>query len=68
MAHRVKTYELWHAASNNSYAFFERGAPHRGQLEPDAELVWTVEAASWDEACTKRNEHLGYEPYKPMAD
>ena len=38
----------------------------QGAIEPDAELIWTVEAESWNEACTRYHEFMGYEPYKPM--
>lgn len=30
--------------------------------------TWEVEADSWEEACTKLHEHMGWEPYQPMED
>jgi hypothetical protein len=31
-----------------------------------AQLVWSVEADSWEEACTAWHEHKRWEPYVPM--
>ena len=31
-----------------------------------AELVWSVKAESWEQACTAWHEHKGWEPYVPM--
>lgn len=64
-----KTYELWHSSTSNSHTFFESGHPDRSVvLEPDAVLIWTVTADSYDEAQAKKNEYLGWAPYKPIAD
>jgi hypothetical protein len=35
-------------------------------MEDATELIWTIEANSWDEACVKYHELQGWEPYKPM--
>ena len=29
-------------------------------------MIWTAEAETWEEACFKRNEYLGWSPYRPM--
>ena len=36
--------------------------------EPDAELLLNIEAESADEACSQRNDFLGWEPYVPMSN
>jgi hypothetical protein len=60
-----KRYELWR--EGNSYSFFpEDSESARRLLEPGAELVWEVEANSWEEAQARKHEFLGWEPYKPM--
>ena len=60
-------YELW--KEPDGYSFFPEGnASAKGLLSCQAELVWTVEADSWDEANRKKNEFLGWEPYAPMKD
>jgi hypothetical protein len=59
-------YELW--KRGDSYSFFPcDNVSARKLLEPDATLVWTVEAGSWDEAQRLKHEFLGLEPYKPAA-
>ncbi len=56
-------YELWKEA--DGYSFFPEGnASARALLASDALLIWTVEAADWDNAQTKKHEFLGWEPYK----
>jgi hypothetical protein len=63
----LQTYELWQHESD--YTFFpERNADARGRLPPGAVKIWSVEAASWNEACSKKNEFLGWGPYEPLDD
>lgn len=58
-------YELWQL--EDGYEFFpESNTSAKDSLSPEAKLIWTVEAVSWDEAQTKKHEYLGWEPYKPM--
>ncbi len=62
-------YELWHSATENAFTFFpSESSPTQGALEPDARQLWTVEAATWNEAQAKKHEFLGWEPYIPMED
>lgn len=64
----MKKFDLWFASSTNSYTFFESGAHHEALLDKDAKLIWSVSAKNYNEACAKRNEYLGWEPYKPFVD
>ncbi|MCB1245305.1 MAG: hypothetical protein R3F31_25895 [Verrucomicrobiales bacterium] len=63
------TYELWHSAIDGCYTFIPSGPGNsRAALEPDALLIWTVEAENWEEAQTKKHHYLGWEPYIPMEE
>lgn len=35
---------------------------------PDAKLMTTIEADSWEEACTKYHKFMKWEPYVPMKE
>jgi hypothetical protein len=37
-------------------------------ITPDLVLGWTYEATSYFDAMRARNEHLGWEPYRPEPD
>lgn len=51
-----KTYELWREL-DGTYSFLPReGDAPRGQ----ADLVWTVEADSWEEAVAAQRQYLGW--------
>ena len=65
----AKKYELWHSESEGGHAFFccEHNTA-RAQLEPDAKLVWTVDAISYADARRKLNEHMGWGPYEPAPE
>jgi hypothetical protein len=59
-ASSTTTYELWRDAEGN-YAFFPRdNAQARAGVGETSELVWSVEAASWDEAMAARRQYLGW--------
>jgi hypothetical protein len=63
----LSVYVLYSSDSEGSLNFFEEGATAaKALLKPDARLVWKVEAKSWEIACLKEHEFLGWEPYKPM--
>ena len=67
MQNKLKKFELYESRSQSSYMLIEEGDRNElDLLEEDAELIWSVEAATWDEACTKQHEYLGWEAYKPM--
>lgn len=60
-------YVLYQSESDSSFSFFLEGDDRSiGALAADARLIWSVEAASWEEACELKHEFLGWEPYKPM--
>jgi len=64
---KMKRFELWYSKNTCSYDFFEKDHPQKHSLlEDDAVLIWSVEAASYDEAQVKKHEYLGWEPYNPM--
>jgi hypothetical protein len=61
-------YELWQTEDENgiSYSFFrEDNESARCLLEPNTKFIWIVESASWNEACSRKHEFLGWEPYLP---
>lgn len=66
-------YELWQTEDEQgnvkSYSLFpEDKESARRLLEPNAKLIWTVEATSYEEACSRRNEFLQWESYTPLDD
>lgn len=60
----MATYVLYQSRSAGSLTFLE--GDQTGIIEPDAVEIWRVEAPSWEIACLKRNEFLGWGPYKPQ--
>lgn len=62
------TYELWHSQTAGCHTFFPSGSAAAEQLEPDAVLIWSTEAESWEDAQRQKHEFLGWEPYVPMDD
>ncbi len=60
-------YVLYHSEEECSYTFLEEGNSFNlNSLPQDAKLMWQVEAKSWEIACMKKHEYLGWEPYKPL--
>lgn len=59
-------YLLYFSERNSSYSFFNADSDTNAQIiESDAELIWSVEAKSYEIACLKQHKFLGWEPYKP---
>ncbi|MBX3467599.1 MAG: hypothetical protein KF878_11985 [Planctomycetes bacterium] len=57
---RAQVYELWRDAAG-TYAFFPREHDAaRATVADRGELVWTVEAASWEEAVAAQRRYLGW--------
>jgi hypothetical protein len=66
-------YELWRSEDDlgGELTFFPVNETYERQtqlLEPGAELIWTVEADSYNEAMRLYYEHMDWGPYKPMDD
>lgn len=58
-------YELWYSESESSCALLHEGGIASDHLkEPDAKVIWTVEAETYEEALQKRNDFLGWGEYK----
>ncbi|HMU83483.1 MAG TPA: DUF5071 domain-containing protein [Leptospiraceae bacterium] len=60
----MTTYILYESKVNCSFTFLPED--QSGPTEPDDVEVWRVEAPSFEIACLKRNEYLGWEPYRPQ--
>ena len=59
-------YEIWRTKVGNSYSLFpETNQQARKLTEEDSILIKVFEANSWEEACQKYNDFLGYGTYKP---
>ena len=65
----MTTYETWYNRKENSTtcATSEEIARQRakGLIGPDAELLYRLEAATFEEALAILNLRMGYEPYQP---
>lgn len=59
-------YELWQHIGTRDTTFIPADHHQKEMLTKEAEVIWTCTANSWEEACTKKNEFLGFAPYKPM--
>jgi hypothetical protein len=61
------SYELWHSTSEGCYTFFPANQ-RPPDLPADARHIWSIEAATWEEAQTAKHQFLGWEPYRPIPD
>lgn len=62
----MKTYCLYKSISENSFSFFEENDQINIKLlPPDSKRIWSITTTSWEIACLKEHEFLGWEPYKP---
>lgn len=61
-------YGLWSADQGSSLTFIPMDAYEevlqQGILETDAQLIWTVEADSWEVASALYHEYMGWESYQ----
>ena len=63
----MNIYKLYKSELEHSYTLVSvEDESATGTLPSDAEVVWETGAKSFDIACLKRNEYLGWEPYRPM--
>ena len=63
--HKLK-HELWKEADGNGFTFCLAGSMGDGArklLEPEAKLIWTVEASSYFEAMTAYYEFMNWGTY-----
>ena len=61
-------YEHWSEADNDGESgeiFIEADAAQHAWITSDRRLLWTVEAASWDDALALYYERIGEEPDRP---
>ncbi len=62
-------YELWRSKSENSDTLFAADNDSaRETLAPDAKLIWTVDASSWNEAQQKRYDFMGWGHYRTIEE
>jgi hypothetical protein len=64
----VARWQLWQSEDRTELSFFPASNTQARQIaEADGDhLVWEVDAIGWNAAMAARNEHLGWEPYRPM--
>lgn len=60
----VTRFELWKVGTGHAFFEFSNEAA-RKLLPPNAQLVWSVEATSWEDARARMHRYLGWQPYKP---
>jgi hypothetical protein len=60
----VTRFELWKVGTGHAFFEFSNEAA-RKLLPPNAKLVWSVEATSWEDARARMHRYLGWQPYKP---
>lgn len=53
-----QTFELWRNAEG-TYSFLPADSAARAGIAPGSELVWSVEARSFEDACAAQREFLG---------
>ena len=65
-------YEAWDSEEDGVIAFAPADAmareKDRGQLGKNAKLLYTFEAATFEEALAVHHIRMGWEPFKPMGD
>ena len=62
-------FQAWKSSVGCAIAFFVAGdKKNEAALEDDAELLYQIQASTWDDAMQKHHQLQGWEPYKPMGD
>ncbi len=66
----MKRYELWRSRADGlRESFFPADNDSaRNSLEPDARLIWTCEASSWNEAQQKRTDFMDWGRYRTIEE
>lgn len=66
------TYTAWGGTDGHAHTLTRGPNPPTfadGSRQDDCtELIWTIEADSWEAACKRYHELQGWEPYVPMED
>lgn len=58
-------FEAW--SNDESVTLISKDHPQKSKLVGDyAELLYIIEAATWEEACAVRNLRQGWSPYQPI--
>tara|TARA_Y100000034_G_C6891777_1_gene410372 strand:+ start:2168 stop:2398 length:231 start_codon:yes stop_codon:yes gene_type:complete len=68
---KTKTYTAWGKDDKADTLIEGEGPPKfaNGELQdPQAQLVWRIEATDWVQANQKYHELQGWEPYQPMEE
>lgn len=69
---KLERYELWRSPDGGSDSFLAASswaeALEHGSIEPGSQLIWTTEAASWDEAQQKRYDFMDWGHYRTMEE
>jgi|RhiMetdeSRZDD1v2_1073273.scaffolds.fasta_scaffold816112_2 hypothetical protein len=58
-------YTAW-GKDGSANTLIEGEGPPQAQDEENSELIWKIEAPSWEEAMQKYHTLQGWEPYRPM--
>ncbi|MDC7684759.1 hypothetical protein PQU92_15850 [Asticcacaulis sp. BYS171W] len=62
-------HEYWQDDGSGSFGPVREGSDQfRLRMNPDARLVFSLYASSWNQAMQLRNERLGYGDYQPIED
>ena len=59
-------YTAWGKDGQANTLVAAEALPPQLQEEDNSELIWRIEANSWEEAMQKYHTLQGWEPYKPM--
>jgi hypothetical protein len=68
---RRTIYTAWSWGGGDSTLIEGKGPPPRyTTADPHycPDLIWTIEATSWEDAMRRYHELQGWEPYKPLDD
>lgn len=69
---KLEKYELWRSPDGGSDAFFAANLytdeQKQERIEPGSKLIWTTEAASWNEAQQKRYDFMDWGHYRTIEE
>jgi hypothetical protein len=68
----LRTYEVWQTEDRTQITLAPAedipGMKEKGLLGEDAELLWSFDASSWEEASAVHHLRMGWEPYQPEGE